>query len=51
MSKTLLIVITLILVLVLIGSVPVWPHSVAWGYGPSAGALIIIILLIALLLR
>ena len=41
---TLLIV---LLVLMLLGSVPTWPHSRGWGYYPSGGlGLVILILLI-----
>jgi hypothetical protein len=45
---TLLIV---ILVLLLLGSVPVWPHSREYGWGPSCGlGLVVVILLVLLLL-
>lgn len=48
MLGTILIV---VLVLMLIGAFPTWPHSRAWGYGPSGGlGLILLILLILLLL-
>ena len=41
----------IILILILIGAVPAWPHSRAWGYGPSGiVGVILIILLIMLLL-
>jgi hypothetical protein len=48
-----LIVITIllvILVLMLIGAVPAWPHSRSWGYAPSGtlGLVLIILLLLAL---
>jgi Protein of unknown function (DUF3309) len=37
-------------VLMLLGAIPVWPHSRNWGYGPSGGlgliALIVVILLL-----
>lgn len=40
-----------ILVLLLIGALPTWPHSKQWGYYPSGGlGLILLILLILLLL-
>lgn len=40
-----------IIVLMLIGVIPVWPHSRGWGYGPSGGlGLILTILLILVLL-
>ncbi len=41
----------IIVVLMLIGVFPAWPHSRSWGYGPSGGVgLILLILLILLLL-
>lgn len=37
----------LILILILVGVIPAWPHSRSWGYGPSGGiGLILVILLI-----
>ena len=40
-----------ILVLMLIGVFPAWPHSRGWGYGPSGGlGLILIIILVLVLL-
>jgi hypothetical protein len=48
MLSTILII---ILILILIGAFPAWPHSRAWGYGPSGVVgLILVILLILLLL-
>jgi hypothetical protein len=48
MLVTILIV---ILVLALVGGLPTWPHSRSWGYGPSGGiGLILVILLVLLLL-
>jgi hypothetical protein len=47
----LLMVLTVILILVLIGVLPAWPHSRNWGYYPSGGiGLILVILLVLLLL-
>lgn len=44
-------ILLIILVLLLIGAVPAWPHSRGWGYGPSGGlGLIVLILLILLLM-
>jgi hypothetical protein len=34
MIRTILMV---VLVLMIMGSLPVWPHSMNWGYGPSGG--------------
>jgi hypothetical protein len=48
MLGTILIV---ILILMLVGALPTWPHSRSWGYYPSGGlGLILLILLILLLL-
>lgn len=44
-------IILILLVLVLIGVVPAWPHSRNWGYGPTGGlGLIVAVLLILLLM-
>src|SRR5258706_13787030 len=44
-------IILIILVLVLVGALPTWPHSSGWGYGPSGGlGLIGVILLILVVL-
>jgi hypothetical protein len=44
-------IILIILVLILVGAIPTWPHSKGWGYGPSGGlGLIVVILLILVLL-
>jgi hypothetical protein len=42
-------ILLIILVLLLIGVIPTWPHSRSWGYGPSGGlglALLIVIILL-----
>lgn len=44
-------ILLIVLVLILIGAIPAWPHSRGWGYGPSGGiGLIVVILLILLLM-
>jgi Protein of unknown function (DUF3309) len=44
-------ILLVILILMLLGAIPAWPHSRSWGYGPSGGlGLIVIILLILLLM-
>jgi len=44
-------IIIVILILALVGALPTWGHSRNWGYGPSGGlGLIVIILIIMLLL-
>ena len=44
-------ILLVVLILMLIGAFPTWPHSKSWGYYPSGGlGLIVAILLILLLL-
>ena len=43
-------ILLIILILMLIGAIPAWPHSKAWGYGPSGGLGLVLIILIILLL-
>lgn len=44
-------VLLIVLILMLLGALPSWPHSRQWGYYPSGGlGLVVIILLILLLL-
>jgi Protein of unknown function (DUF3309). len=45
-------ILLIILILLLLGAVPAWPHSRAWGYGPTGGlGLLLLIVLILALLR
>jgi hypothetical protein len=45
------IILLVILVVVLVGALPTWPHSKNWGYYPSGGlGLVLLILLILLLM-
>jgi hypothetical protein len=50
---TLSTILIIILVLILIGAIPAWPHSRAWGYGPSGivGVLLIVLLILLLMGR
>ncbi|HXI85256.1 MAG TPA: DUF3309 family protein [Verrucomicrobiae bacterium] len=44
-------ILLIVLILLLIGGLPTWPHSQGWGYGPSGVVgLILVIILILLLL-
>jgi hypothetical protein len=43
-------ILIVILVLVLVGALPTWPHSKSWGYYPSGGVGLILLVLIILLL-
>jgi Protein of unknown function (DUF3309) len=40
----------IVLILMLLGVIPTWPHSRAWGYGPSGLLGIVLIVLIVMLL-
>ena len=45
-------ILLVILVLLLIGALPTWPYSSGWGYYPSGGiGLVLIVLLVVALLR
>lgn len=44
-------ILLIVLILLLIGAIPGWPHSRSWGYAPSGGiGLILMVLLILVLL-
>ncbi len=43
-------VLLIILILILIGAIPTWPHSRNWGYVPSGGLGLVVIILLVLLL-
>lgn len=43
-------ILLIVLVLFLVGAMPTWQHSANWGYYPSSGAGIIVIILVVLLL-
>ena len=43
-------ILLIILILMLIGAIPTWPHSRSWGYGPSGGLGLVVIIIIVLLL-
>ena len=43
-------ILLIIVILMLIGAVPSWPHSKDWGYGPSGGLGLVVLILIILLL-
>jgi VIT1/CCC1 family predicted Fe2+/Mn2+ transporter len=46
-------ILLVILILVLIGAIPTWPHSRSWGYAPSGvvGTILIVVLILFLLGR
>lgn len=43
-------ILLVIVVLMLIGVIPAWPHSRSWGYGPSGGLGLLLLILLVLLL-
>lgn len=43
-------ILLIVIVLMLIGAVPSWPHSRNWGYAPSGGLGLILVILLVLLL-
>lgn len=43
-------VLVVLLVLMLIGALPAWPHSRNWGYGPTGGLGVVLTILVVLLL-
>ena len=43
-------ILLIVLVLMLIGAIPAWPHSRSWGYGPSSGVGLLVIVIVVLLL-
>jgi hypothetical protein len=43
-------VLLVILILMLLGAIPSWPHSRSWGYGPSGGLGLVVLILVVLLL-
>jgi hypothetical protein len=43
-------IVLIVLVLLLIGAIPSWPHSRSWGYGPSGGLGLVVVIVVVLLL-
>lgn len=43
-------ILLIVLVLFLIGALPSWPHSRSWGYYPSSGLGLVVIIVVVLLL-
>ncbi|CAM3825061.1 DUF3309 family protein [Polynucleobacter arcticus] len=43
-------IVLVLLILMLLGAIPAWPHSRNWGYAPSGGLGLIVIVLLILLL-
>jgi hypothetical protein len=43
-------ILLILLILALVGVLPTWPHARSWGYGPSGGVGIVLIIVVVLLL-
>ena len=43
-------ILLIVLVLILLGVLPVWPHARSWGYGPSGIVGVIVVILLVLVL-
>ena len=43
-------ILLIVLILILVGAIPAWPHSRGWGYGPSGALGLVVIVIIVLLL-
>jgi hypothetical protein len=43
-------ILLVVLVLMLVGTVPSWPHSRSWGYGPSGGLGLVLVAVLVLVL-
>ena len=43
-------ILIVVLVLMLLGAIPTWPHSRGWGYAPSGGLMLVVVILIVLML-
>jgi hypothetical protein len=43
-------ILLIILILMLVGVFPAWPHSSSWGYGPTGGVGLLLFIIVVLLL-
>ena len=43
-------ILLVVLILVLVGALPTWPHARSWGYGPSGIVGVVLVVLIVLFL-
>ena len=43
-------ILLIVLILMLVGVFPAWPHSRSWGYGPTGGLGLIVLIIVILLL-
>jgi hypothetical protein len=45
-----ILILMIVLLVALVGSVPAWPHSRSWGYYPSGGVGLVLVILLVLFL-
>jgi hypothetical protein len=43
-------IVLIVVILMLVGAIPSWPHSRGWGYGPSGALGVVLVIVIVLLL-
>lgn len=43
-------ILIIILILILIGALPAWPHAQDWGYGPSGVLMLVLVIVLILVL-
>lgn len=43
-------ILLIVLILILVGALPTWPHSKSWGYYPSGGLGLVVLILLLLVL-
>lgn len=43
-------ILLILLVLMLVGAFPSWPHSSGWGYGPTGGIGLVLVIVVVLLI-
>jgi Protein of unknown function (DUF3309) len=49
-TQRMITILLVILVLMLLGAIPAWPHSRSWGYAPSGGLTVVVVVLVILML-
>jgi VIT1/CCC1 family predicted Fe2+/Mn2+ transporter len=49
-TQRMITILLVILVLMLLGAIPTWPHSRSWGYAPSGGLTLVVVILLILML-
>ncbi len=43
-------ILLIVLIMMLVGVFPTWPHSKSWGYGPSGGLGLVVVIILVLVL-